>query len=346
MVLLAVVGISISLYAYSGGITGRTLKNGSGCGCHNAINTGVTVTIAGPSSLAINTAGTYTLTITGGPLAAAGCDIAASSGTLATVNSDLQVMSGELTHNSPKAPTSGSVIFQFSYTAPATSGNQTLYATGISVNNNGVTSGDSWNNAVNFTVSVTGTTPVELKSFTATLDGSAVKLNWSTATEINNFGYKIDRMDTKTSNWENIAFIKGNGNSTITHNYEYLDKNVNSGNYTYRLVQMDFDGTITYHKLQGEVTVTAPANFELSQNYPNPFNPSTVIRYQVPENSDVSIKVYNAIGKEVADLVNGNIAAGVHEVTFDASHLSSGVYYYAIKAGNSFIQTRKMVLMK
>jgi hypothetical protein len=153
-------------------------------------------------------------------------------------------------------------------------------------------------------------------------------------------------MDMKISNWENIAFVKGYGNSTVTHNFEYTDKNLNSGNYAYRLVQMDFDGTITYHKLQGEVTVTAPANFELSQNYPNPFNPSTVIRYQVPENSDVSIKVYNAVGKEVAQLVNGNIAAGVHEVTFDASHLSSGVYYYAIKAGNKFIQTRKMVLLK
>jgi hypothetical protein len=346
MVLLAVVGISISLYAYSGGISGRTMKSGSGCSCHGSANTGVTVTIAGPNSLAINTSGTYTVTITGGPLAAAGCDIAASTGTLATVNSDLQVMSGELTQNSPKAPTSGSVTFQFSYTAPATSGNQTLYATGISVNNTGGTSGDSWNYATNFTVSVTGTTPVELKSFTATLEGSAVKLNWSTATEINNFGYKIDRMDVKTSNWENIAFIKGNGNSTVTHNYEYLDKDVNSGNYTYRLVQMDFDGAITYHKLQGEVSVTAPANFELSQNYPNPFNPSTMIKYQLPENSDVSIKIYNAVGKEVAQLVNGNIPAGVHEVSFNAEHLSSGVYYYAIKAGNKFIQTRKMVLLK
>jgi hypothetical protein len=238
------------------------------------------------------------------------------------------------------------VTFSFLYTAPAATGNQTIHAVGISVNNTGGTSGDAWNNAPNFTISVSNTTPVELTSFVSRIQGSNVQLNWSTATETNNYGFKIDRMETKSSSWENIAFITGNGNSTTNHSYTYTDKNLNSGVYTYRLVQVDFGGNATYYKLQGEVKIAVPATFDLSQNYPNPFNPSTLIRYQLPENSDVSLKIYNPIGKEVAQLVNGNIAAGVHEVSFNAAHLSSGVYYYVIRAGNNFIQTRKMILLK
>jgi hypothetical protein len=286
------------------------------------------------------------LTITGGPLAAAGCDISATGGTLLNANSDLQVMSSELTQNSPKLVSSGSVVFSFLYTAPAATGNQTIRAVGLSVNNNGGTSGDAWNNAPNFTVSVQNTTPVELKSFTANVMGNDVKLNWSTATEINNFGYKVDRMDKKSGNWENITFINGNGNSTINHNYSYTDKNLNSGNYTYRLVQTDLSGSTKIYNLEGEVTITQATNFEISQNYPNPFNPSTTIKYQIPENGNVSLKIYNPAGKEVAQLVNGNVAAGVHEVSFNASNLSSGVYFYVIRGGSNFVQTKKMILLK
>jgi glucuronoarabinoxylan endo-1,4-beta-xylanase len=94
------------------------------------------------------------------------------------------------------------------------------------------------------------------------------------------------------------------------------------------------------------VESSSPATYELSQNYPNPFNPSTLIRYQIPANSNVSLKVYNSTGKEVAQLVNGNVAAGVHEVSLNATHLSSGVYYYVIRAGNNFVETKKMMLLK
>ena len=346
-IILLVTGFSFLIYASSDGFTGRTLKTStSGCSCHGSVNTAVTCTITGPATLKTNQQGTYTLTITGGPLVAAGCDIASSAGTLLNSGTDLKISSGELTHTAPKLPVSSSVTFQFLYTSPATEGNQTLYAIGLSVNNTGGTSGDAWNNAPNFTVNVSNTTPVELTSFTANLLGTSVQLKWTTATETNNFGYNVDRMDTKTSVWENIAFIKGNGNSTIGHSYTYTDKDLNKGKYSYRLVQTDINGSTTIYKMAGEVDIAAPAAFGLSQNYPNPFNPSTLIRYQVPENSNVSLKVYNSIGKEVAQLVNGEITAGVHEVSFDATHLSSGIYYYAIKAGNNFVQTRKMILLK
>jgi Secretion system C-terminal sorting domain len=89
-----------------------------------------------------------------------------------------------------------------------------------------------------------------------------------------------------------------------------------------------------------------PAKFSLDQNYPNPFNPSTKIKYDLPENSYVSLKVYNIIGKEVASLVNSVVPAGTHEVVFDASGLNSGIYFYTLKTGNNFVQTKKMILMK
>jgi hypothetical protein len=89
-----------------------------------------------------------------------------------------------------------------------------------------------------------------------------------------------------------------------------------------------------------------PAKFSLEQNYPNPFNPSTIIQYNLPQNSFVNLKVYNIIGKEVASLVNSVVPAGSHEVVFDASMLNSGVYFYTLKTGNNFVQTKKMILMK
>jgi hypothetical protein len=89
-----------------------------------------------------------------------------------------------------------------------------------------------------------------------------------------------------------------------------------------------------------------PKNYDLSQNFPNPFNPSTIIKYQVPQNSFVSLRVYNSLGQEIATLVNGMINAGTHDVQFNASNLSSGIYFYVITAGNSFVQTKKMIVIK
>jgi hypothetical protein len=297
-IMLSIIAFSFLLFAYGGGISGHST---SGCSCHGGSpNSAVTVIIAGPATLKPSQQGAYTLTITGGTLASGGCDISKSGGTLLNASSDLRVLNSELTQTSPKLSSGGAVTFSFLYTSPATEGNQTLYAVGLSANNTGNENGDSWNKAANFTISVSNATPVELKSFTANVQGTDVELNWSTATETNNSGFKIDRMETKSSSWENIAFIKGNGNSTINNNYTYTDKNPDAGIYTYRLVQLDFSGSTQNYKLQGEVNITAPATYELSQNYPNPFNPSTLIKYQLPENSDVSLKIYNSAGKEVA----------------------------------------------
>jgi len=98
----------------------------------------------------------------------------------------------------------------------------------------------------------------------------------------------------------------------------------------------------------------APEQFELSQNYPNPFNPSTTIKFAIPENANVKLRVYNLLGEEIATLFNGDMSAGYHSVDWNASRngrqLSSGVYFYSIDAtgtsGKKFISTKKMILLK
>lgn len=159
---LFVVVVSFFFYAFSSGITGRTRKNGNGCTCHSSTpSTSVNVKINGPSSLSVGQKATYSLTISGGPLVRAGTNIAASSGTLSPLSgSGLQLISNELTHTSPKTPSADTVTFQFEFTAPASTGNVTLYANGNSVNFNGDNSGDQWNFADDKIIMV-NTTSVE-----------------------------------------------------------------------------------------------------------------------------------------------------------------------------------------
>ena len=187
--------------------------------------------------------------------------------------------------------------------------------------------------------------PVELNSFTGTIDGNKVTLNWETATEINNLGFDIERTTSvKNNNWKKIGFVEGNGTSTEPHTYFFSDKNLSSGTYNYRLKQIDNNGTYKYINLDESFTVQ-PVEFNLSQNYPNPFNPATMIKYSLPEAGHVSLKVYNVIGKEVETLVNDEKPAGTYEVNFDAAQLPSGIYFYQLKTGN-FVETKKMVYQK
>ncbi|PIS44575.1 MAG: hypothetical protein COT22_09810, partial [Ignavibacteria bacterium CG08_land_8_20_14_0_20_37_9] len=117
-----------------------------------------------------------------------------------------------------------------------------------------------------------------------------------------------------------------------------------SGKVEYRLKPIDNDGKYKYSK-EVEVDLGTPKEFLLAQNYPNPFNPSTVINYQLPVNSNVTLKVFNALGKEVAELVNEKKEPGTYSVDFSGANLSSGAYFYRLQAGN-FIQTKKFILMK
>jgi hypothetical protein len=128
-----------------------------------------------------------------------------------------------------------------------------------------------------------------------------------------------------------------------------MDKSVPEGNYSYRLKQVDFDGMATYSNVV-EVYVEVPKVFSLEQNYPNPFNPATQVKFSLAVDSKVSLKIFNILGQEVITLLSGNMTAGFHKVTFNASNLPSGVYIYKLEAngvnGNNFTSAKKMVLTK
>lgn len=190
--------------------------------------------------------------------------------------------------------------------------------------------------------------PVELTSFAASNDRNNVTLNWATATEVNNSGFQIERKLNGTNEWTNLSFVSGKGTSTERNNYFYMDKGLTVGKYSYRLKQVDLDGTFEYSPVI-EVDVNAPNEYTLYQNYPNPFNPSTTIEYSLPEKADVTISIYTAIGELVTTLVDGTVESGYQKVSFNASNLTSGTYIYQIKAvgaERTFVDTKKMILIK
>jgi hypothetical protein len=202
---------------------------------------------------------------------------------------------------------------------------------------------DWWWTLDNFAIYGMIIVPVELTSFAAVIADDNVQLNWTTATEINNQGFEVER-STANGEFEKVGFVPGHGTTTDIQTYSYVDSKVASGNYTYRLKQIDFNGTFEYSDVVA-VEVTVPLEFTLEQNYPNPFNPSTVIKYSIPENGFVTLDVYNLLGEKVGSLVNGVQEAGRYEINFDASNLASGIYVYSLKAG-SFTSVKKMLLMK
>lgn len=248
-IFLTLSGVS-SVYGYASGVTGATQKSGTaGCSCHSK-STSTTVTIAGPATLAAGASGTYTVTVAVTGSFNSGVDIAASSGTLALASdTKLKVNGTELTHKANNTG-SGSLVYTFKYTAPATAGTVTLYATGAGSSS----SKPAWNFAPNFTVTVTPATDVK--------DNSAKSLS-----------------------------------------------------------------------------------YKLNQNYPNPFNPSTKISFSITKSEHVTLTVYDMAGKEISKLVDEQRAAGEYSVSFNASNLPSGVYFYKLTAG-SFTQIKKMVLTK
>jgi len=191
--------------------------------------------------------------------------------------------------------------------------------------------------------------PVELTSFTGTVLDNCVLLNWTTATELNNQGFDIER-STSTQNWAKIGYVPGFGTTTERRAYSFVDKNVSTGHYNYRLKQIDFDGTFAYSDEVGVEVDFTPSNYELFQNYPNPFNPTTTIQFQVPEAGDVSIVIYDMLGQVVKELFADNVQAGNYSVDWNGVNnaglkMSSGSYIYRMTAGE-FVQSKEMILLK
>jgi hypothetical protein len=198
-------------------------------------------------------------------------------------------------------------------------------------------------NRLKMLIDYVGSIPVELVSFGASVQGNSVNLTWQTATELNNSGFEIQRK-TENSNWNKIGFVEGAGTTTETRSYSFSDAYSGQGTVSYRLKQIDFDGTSTYSKVVN-VDINAPADFKLNQNYPNPFNPSTTVSFTIPKASNVKLIIYNQIGQQVGELVNRNLEAGSYNYTWNAANQSSGIYFYELQA-NDFKSVRKMTLIK
>lgn len=193
--------------------------------------------------------------------------------------------------------------------------------------------------------------PVELTSLTASANGSIVVLKWTTATELNNSGFEIQRKVLSPQSavgnfeFESVGFVQGIGTSTHPKEYSFVDAVTKYGRYAYRLKQIDFDGMFTYSE---EVNVEAglkPESFVLEQNYPNPFNPTTFIKFSLPYASRINLSVYNSLGELVSVLAYGEYEAGTYERVFSSNDLASGIYIYILKADNAVLK-QKMVLMK
>jgi subtilisin family serine protease len=190
--------------------------------------------------------------------------------------------------------------------------------------------------------------PVELVSFTASAGENFVTLNWATATEINNSGFSVERKSTLDGRWVEIGFVPGFGTTSENKSYTFKDESLRKDVYSYRLKQVDFDGTFEYSN-SVDVEILTPNNYNLAQNYPNPFNPSTIIEYTIREKSMVRLSIYSVLGELTATIVNQNLEAGFYSAEFDAAEFPSGTYLYQLTVTNdknSFISTKKMVLIK
>ncbi|KUG25330.1 hypothetical protein ASZ90_004847 [hydrocarbon metagenome] len=186
---------------------------------------------------------------------------------------------------------------------------------------------------------------------------------WQTATEVNNYGFEVERqyqvssIEYQDSSWETIGFVQGSGTTNSPKEYSFTDDltltlNPNLNQVSYRLKQIDLDGTFVYSKIVTVdlTTITSVEDeikyeFAVEQNYPNPFNPTTQINYSIPTNSIVRLIIYDILGSEVKTVVNEFQNAGRYSIDFNADGLSSGVYFYRLTSGQ-FSETRKLMLLR
>jgi hypothetical protein len=199
-----------------------------------------------------------------------------------------------------------------------------------------------------FAVGNSGALPVQLAYFNSTVTKRNVTLKWGTTGEINNSGFDIESAQINKDgsfNWVKTAFVTGNGTTSEEKSYTYEDKKLASGNYKYRIKQIDYNGSYEYFNLAEDVLIGTPNVFSISQNYPNPSNPKSKIDYEIPVLGKVTLKIYDITGREIATLVNETKEAGYYTAEFDGSGLASGIYFYRI-TGETFSAVKKMVLIK
>ena len=200
--------------------------------------------------------------------------------------------------------------------------------------------------------------PIQIASLTATAAEKGVKLEWTTISETNNYGFYVERKTQNGSAFTTVSdLIPGAGTTLEEHHYQWTDESVSKGSYAYRLKQVDLNGAFRYsHEIRVNVvsdvkTKPVPRVFSLEQNYPNPFNPSTSIHYEIPVTSTVRLEIFNTLGQSTAILVNAQQEAGYYDVSWLAAK-PSGLYFYRLTATSlddpkkSFVQVKRMLLLK
>jgi hypothetical protein len=196
--------------------------------------------------------------------------------------------------------------------------------------------------------------PVELTSFTASAQGRQIDLRWATATEVDNYGFEVERRPLSSpplsgegiQGWAQVAFVQGKGTTSAPQLYTYNDAVQSSGKFQYRLEQIDRDGNFEFSSIVEVNVALAPGDYALSQNFPNPFNPSTKIQFALESTQFAEVRVFNSLGEEVKTLFSGVGEAGViNEVQFDGREFASGVYFYSLMAGGRH-DIKKMLLLK
>ncbi|MCZ6776020.1 MAG: T9SS type A sorting domain-containing protein [Ignavibacteria bacterium] len=196
--------------------------------------------------------------------------------------------------------------------------------------------------------------PVQISSFTGTyINANSVQLDWATISEVNNYGFFVERRRANDNTFVELAnsFIPGHGTTLIPHHYTYTDNLANGELWYYRLRQVDLDGSVHYTDQILVSTVTSvshevPAEFNLHQNYPNPFNPSTIIRFSVETQGLATLTLYNLLGQEITTLFSGTAGPQqLYSVRLDGSTLPTGTYFYRLENGDR-TSLKKMILSK
>lgn len=293
-------------------------------------NVGLSNTSTGSFGTTVYTTGTTYLFIVKYDVSSTG------TGSLWVFSSDVPATEGDA--GSPEITTSGTgqtgIIF---IALRQYSGSQNITVDGIRV-------GTSWNDAP---------LPVSLTSFTALTMKNFVELKWTTATEIQNYGWEIERSNTphnpplvrgEIGGWVKIGFVKGAGNSNSPKEYSFIDKTALYGQYSYRLKQIDLDGNFEYSDAVTVTVSSKPQVYDV-KNFPNPFNPTTNIRFELPQASRVNLSVYNILGEKVVTLVDEFMEEGIYQETFGGSNLPSGVYFSVLQTDGVRV-LKKTLLMK
>ena len=197
--------------------------------------------------------------------------------------------------------------------------------------------------------------PVELSFFNAFIKDNKVVLTWRTESEINSFGFEVQRRFIN-QNFEKIGFVKGNENSAEPANYTFKDDNPGIGVIFYRLKQIDRDGSFEFSPIV-DIEMMAPTKFVLKQNFPNPFNHKTKITYILPLNnsnfsqpSRLNLTIHDIQGRKVRTLLNEEKLPGIYSIAWDGKNqngttVGSGTYLYKLTYGNQS-QTKKLLFLK